>query len=148
MTLDKAIAIAVEAHAGQLDKGGQPYILHPLRLMAQMGTPAEQIVAVLHDVAEDSSWTLDEINVLGLSLEQRTALDALTRRPGAEPYLGYLGRITAAGAMAMKVKIADLKDNLDLSRPYFIGAEDMSRIQKYQGALDFLEVAYRELTTR
>jgi len=125
MTIDKALAIAADAHAGQVDKGGQPYILHPLRVMAQMDTTAERVVALLHDVVEDTSWTLDAINVLGLSLAQRTALDALTRRPGAEPYAGYLCRINTEGAMAMKVKIADLKDNLDLSRPYSIGTVQM-----------------------
>jgi len=93
-TLDRAIEIAAKAHAGQADKVGEPYIAHPMRLMARFLAAGEQqlaIVAALHDVVEDSEWSLEQLAEEGFSLEIVSAVDALTRRDGEE-YLAYVRR--------------------------------------------------------
>lgn len=152
--LSKAIMIAAEAHAGQVDKGGQPYILHPLRLMMQMNNDEERIVAVLHDVIEDDRsgrWTLAAIesNLCGyftcpldmvrpaVSLSRIVdALDALTHRKG-EDYDSYIARVRG-NALATKIKRCDLQDNMDLSRiPVEKQTEkDQQRWVKYAKALE------------
>jgi GTP diphosphokinase / guanosine-3',5'-bis(diphosphate) 3'-diphosphatase len=81
-TLDRAIQIAVTAHAGQIDKGGEPYILHPLRVMLRMRNEEERIAAVLHDVVEDSDSTFESLIAEGFSPNVICALEALTKRPG------------------------------------------------------------------
>lgn len=119
--LSKAIAIATEAHYGQGDRAGKLYILHPLRVMLTMATEHERIVAVLHDVVEDcAEWPLEELakHFPGTITE---AIDALTRRPG-EPYDAYIGR-ASRNDIARRVKLADLRDNMDLTR---IGPENMT----------------------
>lgn len=87
--LDKAILIAAKAHEGQVDKGGQPYILHPLRVMFSRKTEIEKICAVLHDVIEDTDISLDYLRDQEFSEEILSALDALTRRDG-ETYDKYI----------------------------------------------------------
>src|SRR5215212_3273750 len=103
-TLEDAIALAVEAHRGQLDKSGQPYILHPLRVMFRCQTDPQRIVAVLHDVIEDTGRTADDLRNLGYSEEILAALDCVTKRPG-EPYEAFAER-AAANPIARVVKIA------------------------------------------
>lgn len=83
--LARAISIAHQAHAGQNDRYGAPYILHPLRVMARVQSTSEKIVAVLHDVVEDTDWTFDQLAAEGFSPEIIQALDSVTNRPG-EPY--------------------------------------------------------------
>src|SRR5438128_11871174 len=90
--LARAIAIAVEAHQAQLDKHGTLYLLHPLRVMLRAQSTAEQIVAVLHDVVEDSDWTLERLAVEGYPPKIIAALDCLTHRL-EESYEAYLDRI-------------------------------------------------------
>jgi GTP diphosphokinase / guanosine-3',5'-bis(diphosphate) 3'-diphosphatase len=109
--LDRAIQIAVEAHRGQLDKQGEPYILHPLRVMVQVVEDNERIAAALHDVVEDSEWTLDDLRREGFEEAVIEAVDALTRREG-EAYLDYVDR-AGANKIARMVKLADLRDNGD-----------------------------------
>ncbi len=79
--LEKAIGIALEAHRSQQDKYGQPYIMHPIRIMARFTDPLLQQIAMLHDVVEDSEWTCEQLTAQGFSLEIVQAVDALTRRP-------------------------------------------------------------------
>jgi guanosine-3',5'-bis(diphosphate) 3'-pyrophosphohydrolase len=113
--LELAILIATIAHAGQVDKAGQPYILHPLRVMLRLSTEPERIAAVLHDVLEDCrGWTLERLRG-HFGPEVASAVDALTRREG-ETYRQYILR-AAADPIARAVKVADLHDNLDPSRP-------------------------------
>lgn len=128
-SLEDAIQIAVRAHAGQKDKAGDPYILHPLRIMCRMKHETERIVAVLHDVVEDSSVTLDTLRAAGFSREIVLAVDCLTRRKG-ETYDLFVGR-AAGNALSRTVKIADLEDNMDLRRISQITEEDLDRLQKY-----------------
>ena len=135
--LERAIAIALEAHRSMRDKGGQPYILHPLRLMIQMGSENEQIAAVLHDVVEDSPWTLDRLRAEGFTEVVIEAVDALTRRD-EESYEEFVRR-AGATPIARVVKLADLRDNLDLSRIPEPTPRDHERIDKYKRALVVLE---------
>ncbi|WP_339107671.1 phosphohydrolase [Thioclava sp. GXIMD4216] len=137
MQLETAIRIAALAHKGQTDKGGAPYILHPLRVMLGAKDHDSRVVAVLHDVVEDSDWTLAALRIEGLSDLQATALDALSKRMG-EPYEAFVLR-AAAHPIARVVKRLDLLDNLDLSRIAHIGPEDRQRIARYHAALKMLD---------
>jgi hypothetical protein len=131
--LEVAIALACESHRGQTDKAGKPYILHPLRVMLRFESTSEQIVAVLHDVVEDSSVTLDRLFELGFDPSVVNAIDALTRRRG-ESYDDFIDRILA-DPLATRIKVRDIQDNLDVSRLPSLGDEDLQRITKYHQAL-------------
>lgn len=103
----------VEAHAGDTDKAGETYIRHPLRVMQQMDTQTECVVAVLHDVVEDTGYSLQDIeDRFGSTVGD--AVDALTRREG-EDYEEFIERV-AANPIARRVKLADIEDNMDLTR--------------------------------
>lgn len=103
-----AIKIACEAHANQKDKAGEPYILHPLRLMQRFKNTDYMIVAVLHDVIEDSQFDLAFLETEGFDINILMAVDALTKR-GGEDYQGFIERL-AFNSTAVEVKIEDLKD--------------------------------------
>lgn len=135
--LERAIAIAAEAHAGQVDKGGAPYILHPLRVMLAVSEPDERIVAVLHDVVEDSDWTFEGLAQAGFSATVIKALKALTKVEG-EAYEAFIQR-AKANRIARRVKLADIADNSDLSRIAQPTTEDHWRIEKYRRAAAALE---------
>jgi (p)ppGpp synthase/HD superfamily hydrolase len=126
--------LALEAHRGQVDKAGSPYILHPLRVMARMSTDVERIAAVLHDSVEDSDGrvTFERIAALGVPVEALDAIRLLTRSDdGSEAgYAAYVGRV-AAHPIARKVKLADLEDNLDARRLEAISERDAARLTKY-----------------
>jgi (p)ppGpp synthase/HD superfamily hydrolase len=142
--LEKAIFIAVQAHAEAKDKAGEAYILHPLRMMMKMQTETERIVAVLHDVVEDSDWTLERLRQQGFTEEIVTAVDHLTRRKG-EGYEEFVRR-AVRDPLALHVKIADLEDNLDQSRVKGPPTEQArARIARYQKALAY---AKAELATK
>jgi (p)ppGpp synthase/HD superfamily hydrolase len=137
--LSRAIAIASEAHAGQLDKGGQPYILHPLRVMMQMRSDNEKIAAVLHDVAEDCpSWPLSRLRQEAFSYGVLAALDNLTRRHG-EAYDDFIDRCSTHTISAW-VKLADLMDNLNLTRIPEPSEADIERRNKYLRAITRLKL--------
>ncbi len=128
-TLERAIEIAAHAHAGQTDKGGHPYILHPLRVMLTVSTPNERIVAVLHDVVEDTIITSTQLEEAGFSAEIIDAIFALTKTKG-EGRLPAAHR-TAANAIARVVKLADVADNSDFSRIANPTEKDLARISEY-----------------
>lgn len=130
--LEKAIQIALTAHRGQVDRGGELYILHPIRVMIAQKSTTEKICAILHDVVEDTDVTLEYLGREGLTREMLVAIEALTKRDG-EDYEDYIGRITL-NAIAMKVKLADLKDNMDLSRIKHSDPADLQRQIKYEKA--------------
>ena len=134
--LDKAIQCAVKAHAGQKDKAGAPYILHPLRIMMKMDSQAGMIAAMLHDVVEDSSVTLADLRAEGFSEEVIAAVDHLTRREG-EAYEIFINRLRH-NPLAVKVKLADLEDNMDIRRIEYVTEHDIDRLQKYQTAREKL----------
>lgn len=131
-TLEKAIQIAVQAHTGQTDKAGAPYILHPLRLMFQMRSETEQITAVLHDVVEDSDWSLDALRAEGFSEEIISAIDSLTRRQG-QSYTAFIARIKE-NSLARRVKLADIEDNMNMTRISIFTETDANRLEKYHRA--------------
>lgn len=137
--LEVAIGLAAEVHRGQRDKAGKPYILHPLRLMMEFDTPLERTVAVLHDVVEDSAVTLERLAELGFDSTVIAAVDALTRRK-AESYESFIDRVLA-NPVATRIKVQDIRDNLDVSRLSEITEEDLQRIAKYHRALKRLESA-------
>lgn len=130
--LEKAILIATNAHQGQIDEAGEIYILHPLRLMFSRINETERICAVLHDVIEDTDITLDYLKNEGFSEEILSALDALTRRRN-ESYGQFISRIIN-NKIACYVKLADLSDNMDLSRIKNPTEKDFQRIEKYRKA--------------
>lgn len=133
MDIERAIEIAALAHRGQIDKAGQPYILHPLRVMLACESKAARIVAVLHDVIEDTDWTLDALRKEGASANVLAALDTVTKRKG-ESYSGFIER-AAQNPIGREVKIADLRDNMDLSRIDEPSEADLSRMTRYRNAL-------------
>ena len=126
--LEKAVQLAVEAHAGDTDKAGATYIRHPLRLMQQMDTETERVVAVLHDVVEDTAYDLDDIED-EFGSEVREAVDGVTKRDD-EAYEDLIDR-AAANPIARAVKIADLVDNMDITRLDSVDEDLGERLAKY-----------------
>lgn len=135
-TLERAIEIAARTHAGQLDKGGAPYILHPLRVMLRVAPGAQQIVAVLHDVVEDSEVTFEDLEREGFSAEVISGLRAVTKVEG-ELYEDFVAR-AALDPVGKAVKLADLMENSDLSRIAEPSQKDLERVEKYGRAIQYL----------
>lgn len=135
--IERAVAIALEAHAGQVDKAGAPYILHPLRLMTQMQTEEEQLAAVLHDVVEDSDFTFETLQEAGIPEEVIETLKLLTHQE-TDSYEAYVSKIKPH-PVARKVKLADLTDNMRLDRIPHPTEKDVARLQKYAQAIQLLE---------
>jgi (p)ppGpp synthase/HD superfamily hydrolase len=137
MTLDEAIGVAVASHTGQLDKAGKPYILHPLRVMMTVESPSldsARKIAVLHDVAEDTEWTIESLDAkFGLTPEEQASLRLLTHGDD-EDYASYIERV-ATDPLARAVKLADLRDNLDVTRLEQVTERDAKRISKYLRSL-------------
>jgi (p)ppGpp synthase/HD superfamily hydrolase len=131
-TIEDAIALAVQAHRGQRDKAGKPYILHPLRVMLRLEDEEAMVVAVLHDVVEDSSVISADLRDLGYPTEVLEALDAVTRRQG-ESYADFIDR-AAENPLARRVKLADLADNMDLRRLADLTPSDCDRLARYKAA--------------
>ena len=136
-TLARAIAIAEQAHAGQKDKAGQPYIGHPMRVMESVGTDDERIVAVLHDVVEDSDWTLEMLLKEGFTPAIVDAVEALTKRPAEDYEKEFIPR-TGRNPLARRVKLADLADNLARTRRLEPSPENRRRAEKYRRATAYL----------
>jgi (p)ppGpp synthase/HD superfamily hydrolase len=138
-TLERAIEIAARSHAGQVDKAGQPYILHPLRLMLAVTAPEERIAAVLHDVVEDTPVTLDDLAAAGFSQDVLTAVAALTKLEG-ESRIAAAQR-AAQNPIARVVKLADVADNMDLSRISVPTEKDFVRLREYEQVQQILLAA-------
>lgn len=134
--LERAIRLAAEAHQGQTDKAGMPYILHPLRVMFGMQAEAEMMTAVLHDVIEDTEWTLDTLREEGFPEQVLKALDLLTRRD-EESYEAFIDRVKD-NPIARRVKLADLEDNMDIKRISSLTERDGKRLAKYHRAWSIL----------
>ena len=152
MNLEKAIKIAVEAHIGQVDKGGNPYILHPLRVLLSLNSEEERIVGVLHDVVEDcEGWTWERLREQGCSNEIIEALKSVSKTPEEEKqfkkmddpsekldhYLEFIKR-AKFNKIGRNIKAADIKDNLDISRIDDITESDIDRLNRYKAALKLL----------
>lgn len=133
-TLERAIIIAAEAHAGQFDKAGEPYILHPLRVMLAMNDQVARTVAVLHDVLEDCpSWTTDRLRENGIPMTIVSAVVTLTKREG-DAYRDFIDRC-ADDPVTRMVKLADVVDNQDETRLAKLPADLAERFRtKYRNA--------------
>ncbi|MCL1972180.1 MAG: phosphohydrolase [Endomicrobia bacterium] len=129
-TLLRAIEIAFFAHKNQKDKSGAAYILHPLRVMERGETEAEKICGVLHDVVEDGDWTFETLEKEGFSPEVISALRCVTKKSEDEDYDKFIGRITQ-NPIAIRVKINDLLDNMDITRFQELTKRDFERLNKY-----------------
>ena len=128
----KALKIAFDAHRNQLDKSGIPYVVHPLHLAEQMETEEEICTALLHDVVEDSPYTLQDMQAEGFPDAVLQALELLTRQPEV-PYLDYVVRLRK-NPIARKVKLADLAHNSDLARLDRVTDRDRRRVLQYRMA--------------
>jgi len=136
-TLEDAIQLAVKVHQGQVDKSGQVYILHPLRVMFAVEGETARMVAVLHDVVEDSQYTFDDLREMGYSDEVIDALDCLTRR-NDETYIEFVKR-ASTNQIARQVKLADIEDNMDIRRLQDITDKDHERLKRYRQAWAYLK---------
>lgn len=142
--LERAIQIAVNAHLGQTDRGGEPYILHPMRVMVEQKTLETKICAILHDVVEDTEITLEDLRREGFSEPVLEAIRVITKIDG-EDYHGYIERV-ARNPIARRVKLIDLSDNMDLSRLSRTDLSDIKRLEKYEKAKAYiLEVMQEEV---
>lgn len=145
MTLESAIALAANAHRGQRDKAGRPYILHPLRVMLKMKTDEERMTAILHDVVEDTPWTLEGLTRAQVPINVVIAVGFLTRKKEQnEIYMEYIHRV-CRNWISLAVKIEDLKDNLNLNRlsPELIAA-NVSYFKREKKALSYCLSAWRD----
>ena len=138
MDIERAIQIAVEAHTGAKDRGGKAYILHPIGVMMRCETEDEKIVAILHDVVEDTDWTFDALRKEGFSETVIEALETVTKYSEEEDYDDFIQR-SLKNDIGRKVKIADLRENLDVTRIGELYPKDIERINKYKRALQTLK---------
>ena len=134
---NKALRLAYEAHAGQFDKSGVPYVFHPLHLAEQMEDEESIIAALLHDVVEDTAYSLADLRAMGFPEKALEAVALLTHDP-AEPYLSYVARVKE-NPVARRVKLADLRHNSDLSRIRQVTERDLERVEQYAAAIRLLE---------
>ena len=134
--LDKAIVIAVESHSGQINNLGDPYILHPLRMMLKANTLDEKIIAILHDVIEKTETDFQYLRNAGFSDKIIVAVDALSKRTG-ESYDKYISRV-GKNQLAKTIKVLDLKDNMYSLIVDQVEQKKSNQYLKYQTALDKL----------
>ena len=130
--LTNAIEIAARVHEGQQDKAGDPYIFHSMRVMLNLKGETEQICGILHDVIENSEWTLNDLSNEGFSDKVIEVLDCVTIREGEE-YHDYIDRVLANPA-ACRVKLEDLRDNIEMTDKLADSDEKEEKLQKYQNA--------------
>ena len=138
--LDRAREIAKAAHEGQVDKAGKPYIEHPMRVMKMGKTVEEKIAGVLHDVVEDSEWTFEMLEKEGIPKDVMDALRCVTKLSEDEDYDHFIARVKT-NPLAVKVKLNDLKDNMDITRLDQVTEKDLARLNKYIRA-------YKQLTAK
>ena len=135
--VNRALRLAYEAHQGQFDKSGVPYVFHPLHLAEQMPDEESIVAALLHDVEEDTDYSLEDLKSMGFPPKALEAVALLTHT-GEEPYLRYVARIKE-NPIAKRVKLADLRHNSDLSRIRQVTERDRDRVEKYAAAIRLLE---------
>lgn len=128
--LDRAKEIARSAHEGQVDKAGKPYIEHPMRVMKMGKSMEEKIAGVLHDVVEDSEWTFEMLEKEGIPEDVMDALRCVTKLSEDEDYDHFIARVKT-NPLAVKVKLNDLKDNMDITRLEEVTEKDLTRLNKY-----------------
>lgn len=144
-TLEKAIELAARAHAGQRDKSGSAYVLHPLRMMMRQQSEDAMIVAVLHDTVEDTDLTMDDLRKAGFSEHVLEAVRLVTRDE-KDSYADFVAKC-AAHPLARAVKLADLEDNSRLDRNLLRPGSlkrDLKRIARYKLSYKFLTGEFSE----
>ena len=133
----KAMKLCFEAHKDQVDKSGLPYVFHPFHLAEQMTDELTTVTALLHDVVEDSDYTLADLGEMGFPATVLDALAMLTHDDGSA-YLEYVARLKT-NPIARAVKLADLRHNSDLTRLDHVDEKALARVEKYRKAIDLLE---------
>ena len=136
-TTKKAMKLCFQAHKEQTDKSGIPYVFHPIHLAEQMGDEDTTVVALLHDVVEDTDYTLEDLQAMGFNQNVIEAIRLMTHAEGV-PYLDYVAKIKE-NPIARAVKLADLAHNTDLTRLDTVDEKAMARVQKYAQAIRLLE---------
>ena len=132
-----ALKLCFEVHKEQIDKSGMPYVFHPFHLAEQMSDEETTIVALLHDVVEDSNRTVEDLRAMGFSEAVLEAITLMTHDP-VVPYMDYVAQIKT-NPIAKAVKLADLRHNSDMSRLETITDYDWVRAEKYKKAIEILE---------
>lgn len=132
-----ALNLCFEAHKDQRDKSGAPYVFHPFHLAEQMTDENTTIVALLHDVMEDTDYTIDDLQKMGFNNEVLLALSLMTHDP-AVPYMEYVAAIKS-NSIAKTVKLADLRHNSDMTRLETVTEKDKKRADQYLDAIKLLE---------
>lgn len=132
----KAIKFCIKAHEGQLDKSGIPYMLHPIHVAEQMEDELTTCVALLHDVVEDTDYTIEDVKKEGFPDSVVEAVRVLTK-PRNIPYMDYI-KVVKTNPIAVKVKLADIEHNSDLTRVVEVTEMDLRRNEKYKKAKEFL----------
>lgn len=133
----KALKLCFDAHKDQRDKSGMPYVFHPFHLAEQMETEETTVVALLHDVVEDTNYTLEDLAQMGFGETVVAALSLLTHDDDTD-YMDYV-RAIKENPVAKAVKLADLRHNSDLSRLDVVDEKALARRQKYSNAIELLE---------
>ena len=133
----RALKLCFEAHRNQEDKSGMPYVFHPFHLAEQMTDEATTITALLHDVVEDTDYTLEDLRAMGFPPEALDAIELMTHDP-AVPYLDYVAKIKT-NPIARTVKLADLRHNSDLTRLDAVDDQALARAEKYRRAIQLLQ---------
>ena len=133
----KAMKLCYEAHKDQVDKSGMPYVFHPFHVAEQMTDELSTVTALLHDVVEDTPYTLEDLRQMGFPEPVLAALALLTHGEDV-PYLDYVAKIKA-NPIARAVKLADLRHNSDVSRLSRVDAAALERVEKYKKAMKILE---------
>ncbi len=137
--IEKSLQIALEAYAGKKDKAGKTYILHPLRIMGNMQTEEEMSVALLHDVIEDSEFTAKDLLDRGIPSNVVDAVSLLTKVKG-QNYEQFIQAILS-NSLAVKIKKADIEDNINILRLNEVTSSDLERIAKYHKAWKLLNLS-------
>ena len=139
----KVLEFAMQKHDGQVDKSGKPYILHPMEVALFLYKESDKIVALLHDVLEDTDATVEDLVAIGLYDCEVEAIKLLTK-PRKEDYMHYVRRV-AENPIARRVKMADLRHNMDISRLNVVTERDLARVEQYKKAYHILEVAEKAI---
>ncbi|MBO5868219.1 MAG: bifunctional (p)ppGpp synthetase/guanosine-3',5'-bis(diphosphate) 3'-pyrophosphohydrolase [Oscillospiraceae bacterium] len=133
----KALKLCFDAHKEQVDKSGLPYVFHPFHLAEQMTTEETVVVALLHDLVEDTEYTLEDLTAMGFPKEITEAIALMTHAEGVD-YMDYVRKIKT-NPIAKAVKLADLKHNSDITRLDVVDEKALLRREKYLQALAILE---------
>jgi len=133
----RAMKLSFDAHKDQVDKSGMPYVFHPFHLAEQMSDELTTVTALLHDVVEDTPYSLEDLRKMLFPEEVLSALSLLTHDDGT-PYLEYVSRLKS-NPIARAVKLADLRHNSDLSRLEQVDEKALKRVEKYKKAIALLE---------